>query len=140
MTYQNTNGETPRQRLADRMAPAILAVGKAASTETGKMLFAMACDYDASIDFASERMNQFNGKRPSKASQDAMYNLGMSWGNRSAFVSALASMACEMSGGKATMHLCRRIINAEIDMMRHRTEAQREAAPLSALCSKVIDW
>lgn len=140
MTYQNTNGETPRQRLADRMAPAILAVGKAASTETGKMLFAMACEYDASIDYAGERMNQFNGKRPSKASQDAMYDLGMSWGHRRAFVSALASMACEMSGGKATMHLCRRVINAEIDIMRHRTKEQYEAAPLSTIYSKAIDW
>lgn len=140
MNYQTSNGETPRERLADRMASAILAVGQAASTETGKMLFALAYDADSLIDIEGRRMCEYDGKRPSKGSQDTMYHLGIDWGKRSAFVSALASMASEMSGGKATMHLCRRIINAEIGMMRDRTDDQRNAAPVSALFAKAIDW
>lgn len=133
-TKQNT------KKLNDMMRAAILAVGQAASTETGRMLFAMAYENDRDLDWTRDSLLKYEGKRPSKGSQEAKYYEGLALGKRNAFASALASMASEMSGGTASMQRCRYVINEEIDIMRGRTEAEQDAAPITALCSKVIDW
>ena len=130
----NNNKSTPRQRLASVMESAILAVGQAVSTDTGKMLFAMAYDYER------ESLSRYAGKRPSKASQECKYYEGFTLGKRNAYVQALASMASEMSGRSASVNRCRRVINSEIDAMRQRTSAQQLAAPITSLYANVIDW
>lgn len=128
------------KKLADAMRAAILAVGQAASTETGRMLFAMAYENDRSLDWERDQLLKFSGKRPSKGSQEAKYYEGIALGKRNAFVSALASMACEMSNGAASMSRCRIVINQEIDTMRHRTLQEQFAAPITNICAKSIDW
>lgn len=135
-----TNQTTARERLAAAMAPAILAVGQAMSTDTGKMLFALAHDADVTLDWEQERYaSQYQGKRPTKGSQETKYFEGMDIGKRNAFVSALAALASEMSGYEASAGRCRLVINSEIQAMKDRTDEQREAAPITALCSKALD-
>lgn len=140
MNYQTSNGETPHKRLADMMAAAIISVGKAASTDTGKMLFAMAYDADCMLDCERRRLDQYEGKRPTKASQETKYYEGMDLGKRNAYADALAAMASEMGGYEASAYRCRRVINSEIQMMRDRTDEQQQAAPITALFAKAIDW
>lgn len=139
MTTTNTN-TTSRARLADKMAPAYKALGIVASTEEGRSLFVMAYDADRSLDWNRENMSKYTGKRPSKGSQEAKYYEGMSWGERKAYVTALATMCAGASHGTASVSLCRRVINSEIDAMRDRTSDQMVAAPLTRLMSEAIDF
>lgn len=133
------DNKTARERLAEKMAPAYEALGIVASTKTGKFLFAMACDADTSFNWNYDKSATFSGKRPTKSSQKTKYYEGISLGQRNAYVSALAAMCAEASEGKAGIDLCRRIINMEIDAMSQRTYEQREAAPITNLCSRALD-
>lgn len=128
------------KKLADAMRAAILAVGQAASTETGKMLFALAYDADCMLDWQQDRARNFSGKRPTKASQECKYFEGMDLGVRRAFVRALAYMASEMSGHTASVDRCRYVINAEIDAMKNRTEAEKMAAPIGSLFAQALEY
>ena len=136
----NNNKSTPRQRLASVMESAILAVGQAVSTDTGKMLFALAYDNACMYELEQERIARFEGKRPTKASQEANHYAGIDLGRRWAYVDALSSMASEMSGRKASVYRCRLVINGEISAMQERTDKQQIAAPITSLYSKAIDW
>lgn len=135
----NTN-TTPCERLAMKMAPAYKALGIVASTEAGKTLFALAFDSDRTLDWNRRESAKYDGKRPSKSSQSAKYYEGMSWGERKAYVTALATMCAGASNGEASVSLCRRVINIEIDAMMQRTDAQKQAAPITNLFSKAIDF
>ena len=136
---KNTNQTTARERLAAKMAPAYEALGIVASTKTGKFLFAMACDADTSFNWNYDKSATFSGKRPTKSSQKTKYYEGISLGQRNAYVSALATMCAEASEGKASIDLCLRIINMEIDAMSQRTYEQRKAASITNLCSRALD-
>lgn len=135
----NTTTTSARARLAEKMAPAYKAFGLAVSTETGRLLFALAYDSDVSLGWERDRLRSFDGKRPSKASQEAKYYEGMDLGKRNAFVKALASMASEMSGNAVDLMSCQRVVNIEIDAMRNRTTAEREAASIVNICPKALD-
>lgn len=135
----NTTTTSARARLAEKMAPAYEAFGLAVSTETGKLLFALAYDADVALDWERDRLRSFDGKRPSKASQEAKYYEGMDLGKRNAFMKALASMASEMSGNAVSLLRCQRVVNIEIDAMRNRTEAEREVSSIVNICPKALD-
>lgn len=139
VSISKADNMTDRQRLAERMRPAYLALGIVASTEAGKFLFAMAYDSDCGLDYNRKRFSQYENRRPSKSSQDARYYEGMSLGQRNSYVTALAAMCAEASNGTASRHLCRRIINMEIDAMRNRTVEQISAAPITAFCGAVCN-
>lgn len=138
-TTNSQTVETPRQRLAAKMRPALLALGKVASTETGKALFALAYDADVSMDIYRERDQQSEGKRATRAHEDARYFYGLSRGERATYARTLAMMMNEASGFSAGFHLCMRIVNAEIDAMRQRTDEQRQSAPITALFPMAVD-
>lgn len=131
---------TARERLAMKMAPAYEALGIVASTEAGKFLIAKACENDAYLEWIREDVAKYDGKRPSKGSQEAKYYEGMSYGRRNAYVDALVALCVEASEGKAKSVLCRGVINNEIEAMGKRTNEQREAAPLTNLYNKAIDY
>lgn len=129
-----SDNKTARERLAEKMAPAYKALGIVASTNAGKFLFAMAYDADCALDTNRQRSASYEGKRPSKSSQDAKYFEGMSLGERNSYVTALARMCEDASNGQASAHMCRRVINMEIDAMRNRTPEQLIAASVSTIC------
>lgn len=137
---KNTNQTTARERLAAKMAPAYEALGIVASTNAGKFLFAMAYDADCGLDYNADKAAQYNGKRPTKSSQEAKYYEGLSRGERNSFVTALAAMCEDASNGKASRMICRRIINMEIDEMRNRTVEQMTAAPITSLFPSAIEF
>ena len=131
------------KRMAAALTPAILAVGQAMSTDTGRMLFAMAYDADRSLDWERRRFaTNYEGKRPSKASQETKYYEGLNYGKRIAFVRALASLACQMGGNSsaASVYRCQCWINREIDILRNRTEEEEKATSLMNIYSKAIDF
>lgn len=129
---------TARERLAAKMAPAYEALGIVASTNAGKFLFALAYDADCGLDHNADKAAQYDGKRPTKSSQEAKYYEGLSRGERNSFVTALAAMCEDASNGKASRMLCRRIINMEIDEMRNRTAEQMTAAPMTNIFPKCV--
>lgn len=137
VSISKADNMTARQRLAEKMRPAYLALGIVTSTEAGKFLFAMAYDSDCALDYNHKRFAQYEGKRPSKSSQDVRYYEGMSWGQRNSYVTALAAMCADASNGKASRRMCRRVINMEIQAMRSRTAEQMSAAPVTAFCGDV---
>lgn len=137
MTNQNT---TARERLANKLRPALIALGKAASTESGKAMFALAYDADFSLDFDEERERNTRKARATRAHEEARYYAGLSRGRRNAYVEALAIMTSEASEGAASVRLCRHVINAEIDAMRSRTPGQQTAAPITNLHTSGIEF
>lgn len=120
---------------------AILALGEALSTETGRLLAAIACENFHTLSFYRKKLlPRYEGKRSSKESQEAKYYEGMSLGASDAYTAALASLACEMSNGKAMYKACSRLVREELKAMDRRTYEQTIAAPLSNIHSRAIDW
>lgn len=127
------NTTTPRERLAEKLAPTYKALGEVLSTEAGKSLAVMACDAGNCWKHAREDAHRSARKYATKQHQRDTNSANYWMAKRHAYVDALVWMVCERMEFTTCQQNVRRVVNTELGALEDMTDSERSAVSIAGL-------